>query len=82
MPVELVVAPDYAAHGRGAALWPAGRRYSGPVSYVLGKERAALEPVAKPMHSHGATFTAVIIAPASGPVTSLEDLREPGRRLW
>jgi len=30
--------------------------YLGPVSYVLGKERAALEPVAKPMHSHGATF--------------------------
>lgn len=75
LPVELVVGIDYAATGEALRFGRIDVAYLGPVSYVLGRDRADIEPFAKSMHSHGATFTAAIITAADGPVASLADLR-------
>ncbi|MEA2782437.1 MAG: phosphonate transport system substrate-binding protein [Rhodospirillaceae bacterium] len=76
MPVEVIVGTDYAATVEALRFGRIDIAYLGPVTYVLGRERAEIEPFAKPMHAHGATFRAVIITAADSPVKSLADLRD------
>jgi phosphonate transport system substrate-binding protein len=75
MPVEMIVGTDYAATGEALRFGRIDIAYLGPVSYVLGRERAAIEPFAKPMHAHGATFKALVITAADSPVKTLDDLK-------
>jgi phosphonate transport system substrate-binding protein len=75
MPVELIVGTDYGATGEALRFGRLDIAYLGPVTYVLGRQRAGIEAFAKPMHDHGATFTALVIAAADSPVRSLTDLR-------
>src|SRR5258708_21591312 len=74
MPVELVVGTDYGATGEALRFGRIDIAYLGPITYVLGRERAGIEAFAKPMHDHGATFKALVIAAADSPVKSLTDL--------
>jgi len=74
MPVELIVGTDYGATGEALRFGRIDIAYLGPITYVLGRERAGIEPFAKPMHDHGATFKALVIAAADSPVKSLTDL--------
>jgi phosphonate transport system substrate-binding protein len=74
MPVEVIVGTDYAATAEALRFGRIDIAYLGPVTYVLGRERAGIEAFAKPMHEHGATFRALIIAAADSPATSLADL--------
>jgi phosphonate transport system substrate-binding protein len=76
MPVEVIVGTDYAATVEALRFGRIDIAYLGPVTYVLGRERAEIEPFAKPMHAHGATFRALIITAADSPVKSLADLRD------
>ena len=75
MPVELIVGTDYAATGEALRFGRIDIAYLGPITYVLGRQRAGIEAFAKPMHDHGATFKALVIAAADSPVKSLADLR-------
>src|SRR5260221_1961191 len=75
MPVELIVGTDYAATGEALRFGRIDIAYLGPITYVLGRQRAGIEAFAKPMHDHGATFTALVIAAADSPVMSLTDLK-------
>lgn len=75
MPVDLVVGTDYAATGEALRFGRIDVAYLGPVSYVLGRDQAAIEPFAKSMHSHGATFTAVVITASDSHIATLADLR-------
>src|SRR5258705_895161 len=59
MPVELIVGTDYGATGEALRFGRLDIAYLGPVTYVLGRQRAGIEAFAKPMHDHGATFTAL-----------------------
>jgi phosphonate transport system substrate-binding protein len=74
MPVELIVGTDYGATGEALRFGRIDIAYLGPITYVRGRERAGIEPFAKPMHDHGATFKALVIAAADSPVKSLTDL--------
>lgn len=75
MQVEVVVGTDYAATVEALRFGRIDVAFLGPVSYVLGSERADFEAFAMPTHEHGATFNALVIAPTSKPVRSLSDLR-------
>src|SRR5882724_8630193 len=62
MPVELVVAPDYAATGEALRFGRLDVAYLGPVSYVLQRQKAEIVPFATPRHPKvGAVFQAAII---------------------
>lgn len=76
MPVELTVGTDYAATGEALRFGRIDIAYLGPVTYILGRERAEIEAFARPMHDHGATFQALIIVPRSSDINSLADLRD------
>jgi phosphonate transport system substrate-binding protein len=74
MPVELIVGTDYGATGEALRFGRIDIAYLGPITYVLGRERGGIEVFAKPMHDHGATFKALVIAAADSPVKALADL--------
>lgn len=74
MPVELIVGTDYGATGEALRFGRIDIAYLGPITYVLGRERAGIEAFAKPMHDDGATFKALLIAAADSPVEALTDL--------
>ncbi len=75
-PVDLIVGTDYAATGEALRFGRIDVAYLGPITYVLQRRRAELEPFAKPHHPDvGATFQGAIIVAANGPVTSFSDLR-------
>lgn len=75
-PVEVVIGPSYAATGESLRQGQVDIAYLGPVSYILQRRHANLEPFARPTHaSSGPTFQAVIIVPADSPTVTLGDLK-------
>jgi phosphonate transport system substrate-binding protein len=75
MEVELIVGSDYAATGEALRFGRIDVAFLGPVTYVLQRERAGIEPFAKPHHAEvGATFQAAIIARRDSGIKSLVEL--------
>jgi phosphonate transport system substrate-binding protein len=80
VPVKLVVGANYAATGEALRFGRLDIAYLGPVTYVLQKRHADLEPFARPFHAGvGPTFQAVVIVPADSPARTLADLK--GREI-
>jgi phosphonate transport system substrate-binding protein len=76
LPVELVVGANYAATGEALRFGRIDIAYLGPVTYILQRRRAQLEPFARPSHPGvGPVFQAVIIVPKASPAKTLADLR-------
>jgi phosphonate transport system substrate-binding protein len=73
--VELVVTTDYSSmieamrHGRLELA------YFGPLSYVLARERSAIEPFAAQVKEGKATYNSVIVANAAAGIQTLQDIR-------
>ena len=75
-PVEIVVESTYAATGEALRQGRAEIAYLGPVSYILQRRHARLEPFARPTHATvGPTFQALIIVPADSQALTLGELR-------
>jgi phosphonate transport system substrate-binding protein len=74
--VEVVVGASYAGTGEALRQGRVDLAYLGPVSYILQRRHANLEPFARPTHAGtGPTFQAVIIVPADSPTAALGELR-------
>jgi len=78
IPVELIVGVDYATTGEALRFGRIDIAYLGPVTFVLQRRKAGLEPFARPEHEHGPTFKALLIAP-KGTVSGPGELR--GRQV-
>ena len=76
VPVKLVVGANYAATGEALRFGRIDVAYLGPVTYVLQKRHANIQPIARPSHPDvGPTFQAVIVVSSDSPVQRLEELR-------
>ena len=76
IPVELMVGANYAATGEALRFGRIDIAYLGPVTYILQRRHANVEPFARPTHPVvGPTFQAVVIVPAKSPAKSLADLK-------
>lgn len=75
MEIELVVGSDYAATGEALRFGRIDIAYLGPVTYVLQRRRAAIEPFARPSHPHaGPVFEAAIVVRRDSDIDALGDL--------
>jgi phosphonate transport system substrate-binding protein len=76
VPVKLVVGANYAATGEALRFGRIDVAYLGPVTYLLQKRHANIQPIARPSHlGVGPAFQAVIIVSRDSPAQRLEDLR-------
>ncbi|MBK9574965.1 MAG: phosphate/phosphite/phosphonate ABC transporter substrate-binding protein [Rhodoferax sp.] len=74
--IELIVTTDYSSMIEAMRFGRIEVAYFGPFSYVLAKSRAPdIEPFAVGVEKGSATYNSVLIATASGPVKTLEDVR-------
>jgi phosphonate transport system substrate-binding protein len=73
--IDLIVGSDYAATGEALRFGRIDIAYLGPVTYVLQRERAQIEPFARPSHPQvGPTFQAAIIARRDSGIGTFADL--------
>ena len=75
-PVELAIGNNYAATGEALRQGAIDIAYLGPVTYILQRRNANLEPFARPTHARvGPTFQAIVLVPADSDVVALAELR-------
>ncbi len=75
-PVELAIGSNYAATGEALRQGAIDIAYLGPVTYILQRRNAQLEPFARPTHPRvGPTFQAILLVPADSTVAALGELR-------
>jgi len=74
--IELIVTTDYSSMIEAMRFGRIEVAYFGPFSYVLAKSKAPeIEPFAVGVEKGSPTYNSIIIAQASGPVSSLADIK-------
>lgn len=74
--IELIVTTDYSSMIEAMRFGRIEIAYFGPFSYVLAKSKAPeIEPFAVGIEKGSPTYNSIIIAQASGPVSSLADIK-------
>ena len=74
--IELIVTTDYSSMIEAMRFGRIEVAYFGPFSYVLAKSKAPeIEPFAVGIEKGSPTYNSIIIAQASGPVSSLADIK-------
>ncbi|WP_020176529.1 phosphate/phosphite/phosphonate ABC transporter substrate-binding protein [Methyloferula stellata] len=74
-PIELVVTTDYSSMIEAMRFGRVDVAYFGPLSYVLAKSKADIEPFAALMKNGKATYEAVVIANVASGISKLSDIR-------
>ena len=75
LPVELVVTTDYSALVAAAAAGNVDLAYFGPLSYVLARSKADIEPFAARLKDGSTTYEAVLIGNRQQGIDSFEKVR-------
>jgi phosphonate transport system substrate-binding protein len=74
-PIELVVTTDYSSMIEAMRFGRVDIAYFGPLSYVLAKSKADIEPFAALMKNGKATYEAVVIANVASGISNLSGIR-------